>query len=96
MFDKRNEVLLLYLNDDLFQDEDGSVSNQVELSIKGRRSIILIWENNANMGHCVFRDHILQTPEVLCNLGLYNKIVFPLYAKPEYHVVSLYPHEKTE
>ena len=94
VLDIKNEVLLLYLNADLFHDTDGRVSVLVEQSLQGGRKILLISEDDASMGKCEFKYYISQTPQALLDLGIYGDIALPLHTTPEYREVSLHLLQK--
>jgi len=84
------EVLLLYLNKDLFQDPDGEVIELVELSLKKGIEPVLIYEQDASEGKCEFAHFFTLTPNRLVASGLFDGLAIPFYSVPEYHAVSLY------
>jgi len=84
------EVLLLYLNKDLFNDSDGEVSELVELSLKKGLKPVLVNEQDAEEGKCEFPLLISQTPDELHTYGLFDELAISLYNIPEYRTVSLY------
>ena len=84
------EVLLLYLNKDVFKDPDGEVSELLELSLKKGMVPVLVFEQDAGEGKCDFSLLYSQTSDELLALGLFNELAIPLYTIPEYRKVSLY------
>jgi len=84
------EVVLLYLNKDLFKDPTGEVSALVELSLKKGMTPVLVFEQDAGDGRCEFSLLHSQTPDELLKYDLFDKLPIPLYNIPEYRTVSMY------
>jgi len=84
------QVLLLYLNKDLFKDPGGEVSELVELSLKKGIVPVLVSEQDAGEGKCGFSLLYSQTSDELLAHGLFDKLAIPLYNIPDYRKVSLY------
>jgi len=84
------EVLLLYLNKDVFKDPGGEVSELVELSLKKGMVPVLVFEQDAGEGKCDFSLLYSQTPDELLAHGLFDELAIPLYNIPDYRKVSLH------
>ena len=84
------EVLLLYLNKDLFKDQNGEVSKLVELSLKKGMKPVLVYEQDAVKGKCEFTTLYNQTPDVVKACGIFNELAIPMYTIPAYRTMSLY------
>jgi len=83
-------VMLLYLNKDLFKDKYGEVSGLVELFLKKGIKLLLVYEEDAKEGKCEFDILYSQTPDELLAYGLLDELAIPLYTIPAYRTVSLY------
>jgi len=84
------EVLLLYLNINVFKDPYGEVSELVELSLKKGIHPVLVYEQDVREGKCEFSLLLKQTPAELHAYGLFNELAIPLYTIPEYRIVSMH------
>jgi len=85
-------VMVLYLNDKAFCDEDNQLHNIVKLSIDEGIPIILVHEKDTSKGGCPFETIITQTPDDLKGepYNLYSDdIAIGLYSVKEYQQVSL-------
>ena len=81
------EVLLLYLNKDVFKDPGGEVSELVELSLKKGMVPVLVFEQDAGEGKCDLSLLHSQTPDELLVHGLFDELAIPLYNIPDYRKV---------
>jgi len=84
-------VMMLYLNDKAFCDEDDKLQDSVKLSIDTGIPIILVHEKDTSKGGCPIETVITQTPDDLKG-ALYNlysgDIAIGLYSVREYQKVS--------
>jgi len=86
---KQCEVLLLYLNKDVFKDVDGRVSELVKVSLEKEMRTVLVYEQDAKEGSCGFNLIMCQTPDELLARGLFDELAIPLYTISEYRSVCL-------
>jgi len=88
--DVKDEVILLYLNDKVFQDTGERVSRLVLKALEDGNKIVLVQEKDADKGHCEFEQLIYKTPQDLLALGVYSDIAIPLYTTREYRKISMH------
>jgi hypothetical protein len=84
-------VILLYLNEDTFLDDDGSVSSIILAAKKMDIDIILVHEQEVENGGCNFNQFFRQVPQELIDppYQLLKEIAIPVYSTPEYRSVSM-------
>ena len=84
-------VLLLYLTDRTFLDEDGSVARLVQAAMDRRIVIAPVAEQEPSRGGVPFRNFFQQTPQVLQQppYKLFDTLAVPLYSSQEHRRVSL-------
>ena len=84
-------VLLLYLNNTTFLNDNGRMEDLVLKSLKIGIQIILAHEKDSTKGGCDFDTILNQTPDELTNPphNLYNAMAVPLYTFDSYRQVSL-------
>ena len=84
-------VLLLYLTDRTFLDEDGSVARLVQAAMDRRIVIAPVAEQEPSRGGVAFRQFFQQTPQVLQQqpYKLFDTLAVPLYSSQEHRKVSL-------
>ena len=84
-------VLLLYLTDRTFLDEDGSVARLVQAAMDRRIVIAPVAEQEPSRGGVAFRQFFQQTPQVLQQqpYKLFDTLAVPLYSSQEHRRVSL-------
>jgi len=83
-------VLLLYINNHLFQDEFGRVNQLVRVFITHGIKVVLVNEMDSEKGHCDIKQIVSQTSKELLALGLFTDEAIPLYTRTEYRQISLY------
>merc|ERR1740124_1432558 len=85
------KFLVLYLDEDIFLDEDDEVYATVRAALKMNIEVINVHELDSAMGACSFETFFTQTPSELIEppYTLYRDIAVPLYSLPEYRKVSL-------
>ena len=84
-------VLLLYLTDRTFLDENGSVARLVQAAMDRRIVIAPVAEQEPSRGGVPFRNFFQQTPQVLQQppYKLFDTLAVPLYSSQEHRKVSL-------
>jgi len=90
LYEGNNKILLLYLNEDVFRDDDGQVSELVEKAFYLGVRVLNVHELDYEMGACSFSTFFDQAPEDLINKGLFKEIAVPLYSLKEYRRVSFF------
>ena len=79
--DRRRRVFLLYLNEETWQGEQGSLlAVQVHAAREAGLKIVLAHENDPQLGGCDFDNFFRSTPQDLINDGLYGRIAVACYA----------------
>ena len=79
--DRRRRVFLLYLNEETWQGEQGSLlAVQVHAAREAGLKIVLAHENDPQLGGCDFDNFFRSTPQDLINGGLYGRIAVACYA----------------
>jgi len=81
------KYLLLYLDEDVFLDDDKEVSQLVRIALEMSVKVLTVHELDYTRGACEFGNFFSQTPEDLIDV-LYKDIAVPLYPLPEYRRVS--------
>jgi len=87
----KNTFLLLYLDEDVFQDEEDEVTNFVRDSVDIGIKIVSVHERDSSVGGCSFDVFFSQTPQDLIDAPyqIFKEIAVPLYALDTYRKVSL-------
>lgn len=94
--DKRKHFVLLYLNKDVFLDDDNTVKDIIITALDRKIEIILVHEQETSNGACDVYEYFKQAPQKLVDppYQLFDEFAVPLYAAEEYRRVSLH-HIKT-
>jgi len=89
--EQENKVLFLYLNEDIFLDDDGEVSLLVQKAIDYGIRVVCIHECDIRCGGQDFDVFFSQTPQILISppYQLFKNIAVPLYRLDMYRKVSL-------
>jgi len=87
LLDGNTKYLLLYLDEDIFLDDDDEVSGLVRKALGLGIKILMIHELDFNRGACKFDIFFSQTPQDLIG-ALYKNIAVPLYPLSAYRQVS--------
>ena len=90
--DGKKAVVLFYLNEDTFENEDYEECEIVKRAMDDGIQVVLVHEKDPRYGGCPFSDIILQTPQELKEdpYNLYTQdIAVSLYPEEEYQLVSL-------
>ena len=85
-------VVLLYLDKDIFLEEDSVATKAVlQAAIDMKIDIILVHEQDWDKGGCPFSLFLKQTPQDLIDppYEIFKQIAIPLYSRPEYRQVSM-------
>lgn len=88
---ENKQFLMLYLDEDIFLDEDDEVYATVKAALKLNIEVVNVHELDSALGACSFETFFTQTPAELIEppYTLYKDIAVPLYFLPEYRRVSL-------
>jgi len=81
------KYLLLYLDEDVFLDEDKEVSKLVRMALGMGVKVLMVHELDYTRGACKFDQFFQQTPEDLIG-ALFKDIAVPLYPLYEYRQIS--------
>lgn len=87
----KKQYLLLYLDEDVFLDDDEEVYEIVRKAIMMNIEVVTVHEQDSALGACAFETFFGQTPSELIEppFTLYKDIAVPLYPDPEYRKVSI-------
>lgn len=87
----KKQYLLLYLDEDIFLDEEEEVYEIVRKAILMSIEVVTVHEQDSALGACAFETFFGQTPAELIEppFTLYKDIAVPLYPDPEYRKVSI-------
>jgi len=87
----RKKFLLLYLDEDVFLDDDEEVFETVIKALKMNIQVVNVHEQDTALGACPFELFFSQTPQELLSppYSLFKDIAVPLYPLAEYRLVSL-------
>jgi len=87
----KKQYLLLYLDEDIFLDDDEEVYEIVRKAIMMNIDIVTVHEQDSALGACAFETFFGQTPSELIEppFALYKDIAVPLFPDPEYRKVSI-------
>jgi len=86
------QVLLLYLNNDIFLDKEQSKTLEIVKMAKNKGiCVILVHEQDIDKGGCPFSLIIEKTSTELLDppFKLFREIAIPLYTRDEYRTISL-------
>ena len=84
-------VLVLYLNRDLFLEDENNLKNILQSTKAMKIPIVLVHEQDNAKGGCPFETFFDQTPQDLIDppYELFKELAIPLYTTTEYRTVSL-------
>ena len=74
---------VLYLNQHTFLGEEGQkLVNEVKRAMRAKLPLLLLHENDPNLGGCEFSTFFKSTPEQLIRKGIYKTIAVALHTEP--------------
>jgi len=92
LFEGVKLVLLVYLNQNTFDPQNGNVSDMIERAFDNNIQIVLVHEQDGRIYGCLFSSFFRTTPQHLIDppyLLYKQSIAIPLYSLDVYRIVSL-------